>query len=135
MVCGTVAARPEAIPSCGTVSFRAQNGNQLFVPGTGPACLYRAYAACRAGALALQGHGVDTMLRLSFTVERQGTACRVALSGSNTVFFGSKTRGTDWIDTCTGATKRAEGVVIRGCPKGDYLLSPPGAPDVPNNRF
>jgi hypothetical protein len=135
VLCGTATARPAAIPSCGTVSFRAQNGNQLFILGTGPTCLYRDYGSCRAAVLTLQGHGVDTMLQLQFTVGRLGGACRVAVAGSNTVFFGSRTRKTTWSDSCTAVTKRPEGVVLGGCAKGDYLLSPPGAAQVPNNRF
>lgn len=120
--------------SCGTVSYRVQNGNQLFVPGGGPQCLYTAYTVCRPAVLSVVGHGVDTLSRLTFQIERSGV-CRIALSRADTVFFGSKTHVTRWTGTCKGAATRAEGIVVRGCTQGDYLLSPPGAPDVPNNRF
>lgn len=121
--------------SCGTASFRGQNGNQLFVPGTGPRCLYQSFARCRATSLSLQGHGVDAMLQLTFRIVRRGSVCGVSLAGSNTVFFGSRTRKTTWSDMCAGATERPEGIVIRGCPNGDYLLSPLGAPAVASSTF
>jgi hypothetical protein len=124
-----------AAPSCGSASAKSQNGNQLYVAGTGPACLRRAFGSCRAASLSVSGHGVDTLLTLTFTVGRKLAACRVSVAGSNTVFFGSKTRKSTWVGTCTAVTKRSEGVVLGGCSDGDYLLSPPGAPEVPNNRF
>jgi hypothetical protein len=121
--------------SCGSAAVQGQNGNQLYLPGTGPACLRSAFGACRSAALSVRGHGVDTLLLLTFTVERQAAGCRVVVKGSNTVFFGSKTRRTNWTSTCTRTTKRVEGVVVGGCSDSDYLLSPPGAAQVPNNRF
>ena len=124
-----------AAPSCGSTSAESQNGNQLYVAGTGPSCLRRAFGSCRAAGLSVSEHGVDTQLTLSFTVGRKLGACRVFVAGSNTVFFGSKTRKTTWSATCTAVTKRTEGVVLGGCGGGDYLLSPPGAPEVPNNRI
>jgi hypothetical protein len=113
----------------------SQNGNQLFLPGTGPACLRSAFGACRAVAFSLRGHGVDTQLVLTFTVVRRAAGCRVVVHGSNTVFFGSKTRKTNWTSTCTRTTPRVEGVVVCGCSDSDYLLSPPGAAQVADNRF
>ncbi len=124
-----------ATPGCGTATAQSQNGNQLFMSGTGADCLLHAFGTCRAATLTVRGHGVDAQLVLAFTVGRRAGACRVGLAGSNTVFFGSKTRKTTWSSTCTRVTKRAEGVVLGGCTGGDYLLSPPGAPQVPNNRF
>jgi hypothetical protein len=124
-----------ATPGCGTTTAQSQNGNQLFVSGTGADCLRRAFGTCRAATLTVRGHGVDAQLVLTFAVGRRAGACRVGLTGSNTVFFGSKTRKTTWSSTCTTVAKRAEGVVLGGCTGGDYLLSPPGAPQVPNNRF
>lgn len=132
---GPVAARPGTTPGCGTTTAASQNGNQLYLAGAGPNCLFRAFGTCRATVLSVHGRGVDTQLVLTFSVTRKGTACRVVVAGSHTVFYGGKTRKTTWTNTCTGATKRAEGIVIRGCRDGDYLLSPPGAPEVPNNRF
>jgi len=34
-----------------------------------------------------------------------------------------------------GRREAGQGIVVRGCTTGDYLLSPPGAPDVPNSSF
>ena len=130
--CGRAAA---ATPGCSSASAQSQNGNRLYVPGVGPDCLRRAFASCRTASLSVAGRGVDAQLTLSFTVGRKLGASRVFVTGSNTVFFGSKTRKTTWTGTCSSAKKRAEGVVLSGCSDGDYLLSPPGAPQVANNRF
>ena len=133
---GPVSARTGVTSSCGATTVQSQNGNQLFVAGTGPTCLRGAFvAACRSAVLSVRGHGVDTMSALTFTVERETGGCRVVVKGSNTVFFGRKTRKTTWTSSCTRTATRAEGVVVGGCSDGDYLLSPPGAPQVANNRF
>jgi hypothetical protein len=134
-LCAPTALPAAATASCGSASVQSQNGNQLFLPGPGPACLRSAFGACRAAAFSVRGHGVDTQLVLTFTVVRKAVGCRVVVQGSNTVFFGSKTRKTSWTSTCTRTTRRIDGVVVGGCSDSDYLLSPPGAAQVANNRF
>jgi hypothetical protein len=113
----------------------SQNGNQLFLPGTGPACLRSAFGACRAVAFSLRGHGVDTQLVLTFTVVRRAAGCRVCRPRLEHRLLRQQDPQDELDSTCTRTTLRVEGVVVGGCSDSDYLLSPPGAAQVADNRF
>jgi hypothetical protein len=123
---GTASGRVAAA-SCGEVRAQGWNGNQVFVPGNGPQCLYRAYRnACSAASFTIKMMGVDTLGSLEFRAAKVGRACRVHVAGKNTVYAGHP-RTTTWRETCRLLAKRSNGIAVTGCDgkAGDYLLSPP----------
>jgi hypothetical protein len=130
---GHASTRPAL--DCGQARMQTQNGNQLFVSGGGPGCLYRAFAArCRAASFVVTLHGVDTAGSIRFRVV-PAPRCHVLVLGRNHVFGANRT--TTWSERCSRLGRRAEGVAVMGCLGriGDFLLSPPGAPNVPGTRY
>jgi hypothetical protein len=112
-----------------------RNGNQLFVSGHGPACLYRAFAArCRAASFVVTLQGVDTAGSIRFRVV-SSPSCHVLVLGRTHVFGANST--TTWSERCTRLGRRTEGIAVVACRGriGDFLLSPPGAPNVPGTRY
>jgi hypothetical protein len=124
-VAGAASGRP-VTKNCGEARAQSWNGNQVFVPGTGPQCLYRAYRAhCAATSFRLRMMGVDTLGTLEFRVVKPANGCRVQIVGKNTVYVGHP-RTTTWHETCRTVAKQANGIAVKGCngKAGDYLLSP-----------
>ena len=122
---GAASGRPNTT-GCGDVRVQGWSGNQIFVSGGGPRCLYRAYRArCIAATLRLRMMGVDTLGTLEFRVVKAASACRVRVAGTNTVYAGHP-RTTTWRETCRSLARRSNGIAVKGCngEAGDYLLSP-----------
>ncbi|HEU5361823.1 MAG TPA: hypothetical protein VFU56_00720 [Gaiellaceae bacterium] len=135
LVTGVGHASTPPVLDCGQARLQTQNGNQLFVSGGGPACLYRAFAArCRAASFAVTLHGVDTAGSVRFRVV-PAPSCHVVVFGRNHVFGADRT--TTWSERCARLGKRTEGIAVVGCRGriGDFLLSPPAAPNVPGTRY
>jgi hypothetical protein len=112
--------------NCGTARSQGQNGNHLYVLGTGPTCLYWHYRrGCSPASFKVTTMGVDTFASLTFTV--RPSPCRVTVDGKNMIYTGSP-RSHTWHQSCKRVVKRNYGVVIRRCSgaQGDYvILSPP----------
>jgi len=132
---GAASANARPVRDCGQARVDVRNGNQLFVAGAGPNCLYRAFTSgSRDAVFTVTIRGVDTAGSIRFSVVA-GPRDRVVVTGRNRV-FGSD-RLTTWSERCGRLERRAQGIAVTRCTgrAGDYLLSPPGAPVVPASGF
>lgn len=113
--CGSVQGNPRNLTGSGPDAKQAEN------------CFWQAYQKCQAASLSYTLTGVDTIIKHTFTINKNGQQCSVSDMVQHAVVPAPLSAAKTY--TCTGVVQQADGLHISNCGIDGTILIPaqPGA--------